>query len=367
MTLGAGSAGWLAAAVGAQLLAFAALSAAQRRLLAGAGAPVPARAMTGLTYAANALSATLPGGSIVAAQYTMRRLRSWGASGAAAAFTVAASGVLSTTAFAALAVVWASSAGSGSVAVAALAAPIALAAVIVIARHRRVHRVTRRAARLGCRLAGRLLKRPPHTIWARVRRFVTEFRAIRIPGRVWFRAWGGAGLNWIADLVCLGACCHALGLHGASLAVVTSAFLAGKTAGSFSPLPAGLGLSDVAMVAALHGSGAATATSAVLCYRLISVVLVVAIGWLLFARAWLTQRRGRRPVVSPIRAKTQVPSVEATFTSDDRKGADHVVSRGVHTIDRFADRPAATKRRRDGRPPALESHRRRADLARRRP
>jgi uncharacterized protein (TIRG00374 family) len=298
--------------------------------------------MTALTYASNALCATLPGGSVVAARYTMRRLRSWGASGAAAAFTVAASGVLSTTAFAVLAVVWASSAGSGTTAVSALTAPIALAAVILIARHSRARRVTWRMARFGCRIAGRLSKRPPHTIWARVRRFVTEFRAIRVPGRVWFRAWGGAGLNWIADLVCLAACCHALGLHDASLAVVTSAFLAGKTAGSFSPLPAGLGLSDVAMVAALNGNGAATATSAVLCYRLISVVLVVGIGWLVFARTWLAQRRRSRPVVSPIRARPQVPSVEATFTTDDRKGADHVASRGVHPIERRADRPAAT-------------------------
>jgi hypothetical protein len=102
-----------------------------------------------------------------------------------------------------------------------------------------------------------------------------------------------------------------------------------------------LGLSDVAMVAALNGDGAATATSAVVCYRLISVVLVVGIGWLLFARTWLAERRARRPVVSPIRARVQVPSVEASFITDERNGADHVTSRGVHPIERCADRPAA--------------------------
>jgi uncharacterized protein (TIRG00374 family) len=116
--------------------------------------------------------------------------------------------------------------------------------------------------------------------------------------------FGFAGLNWIADLACLVACSHAIGANGASLAVVTVAFLAGMSASGLSLLPGGLGVVDAAMIIALTQGGVSTvpATAAVLLYRLISFALVVALGWVVWAATWLSDhRRSVEPAAAPHR------------------------------------------------------------------
>jgi uncharacterized membrane protein YbhN (UPF0104 family) len=107
--------GWLTLAVVAQLLSMGAFARVQNRMLVAGGIHVPMRRMVALTYVANAVSVTLPGGVALSASYVFKRLRSWGATGPAAGFTVLASAVLSTLSFALLTVVCAAFAGSGGI------------------------------------------------------------------------------------------------------------------------------------------------------------------------------------------------------------------------------------------------------------
>jgi hypothetical protein len=63
-------------------------------------------------------------------------------------------------------------------------------------------------------------------------------------------------------------------------------------------LPGGLGVADVAMIAILR-SGAppgAPVVTAVVCYRLITVGMAVAVGWVLVMAKWIGDRRLRREV-----------------------------------------------------------------------
>jgi putative heme transporter len=285
---------WLALALVAELMSIAAFARVQRRMLAAGGARVPMRRMAALTYAANAVSRTFPGGPALSSGYVFKRLRSWGASVPAAGFTLLASGVLSTLSFAVLAVVGAVLAGNGglsSLLIVAGTAVVAIAALIT-RRHHKPDLLIRLASG-GLVRANRIMHRAPETGLAGLHRVARELSAIKPRNRDWLAGFGFAGLNWIADLACLLACCRAVGATGSSLALVTVAFLAGMSASSLSLLPGGLGVVDAAMVIALTQGGVSTvsATAAVLLYRLISFALIVALGWLVWGATWLAENR----------------------------------------------------------------------------
>jgi uncharacterized membrane protein YbhN (UPF0104 family) len=59
------------------------------------------------------------------------------------------------------------------------------------------------------------------------------------------------------------------------------AWSAGSAAGSFSPTPFGLGVVDVALIAALHAAGLHTgdAVGAVLLYRVITFKIILTLIW----------------------------------------------------------------------------------------
>jgi uncharacterized protein (TIRG00374 family) len=91
--------------------------------------------------------------------------------------------------------------------------------------------------------------------------------------------------NWAFDIACLAASVAALGVRGVSLPLLLVAYTAGMAASSISLLPGGIGVVDTAMVVAMVAGGvpAVAALPAVLLYRLISLVAVVAAGWLVAA------------------------------------------------------------------------------------
>ena len=113
------------------------------------------------------------------------------------------------------------------------------------------------------------------------------------------RGWALAALNWLADLVCLLACLAAVDVPKWTLGLALIAFVAGKSASSVTFLPGGLGVVDAAMIVALTAGGVPTAgaTAGIVLYRLISLVLIVAIGWLAAAAAWFAERGGVVPAV----------------------------------------------------------------------
>ena len=286
---------WLVLAVITELVSFGAFARLQRRMLSAGGARVPMRRMAALTYAANAVSVTFPGGTAWSSGYVFNRLRAWGATVPAAGFTILASGVLSTVSFAALAVTCAAIAGNGglgSIIVIAGTAVVALA--VFIARHRVTSDAlagfaTRRLERLN-----RIVRRPPQLGQAGLRRFVGELTSIKPRQRDWWAGFGFAELNWLADLACLLACCQAVGATGPSLSIVAIAYLAGKSTSGLSLLPGGIGIVDAAMIFGLtQGGGVSTvtATAAVLLYRLISFAFVAALGWMIWGGTFFAERR----------------------------------------------------------------------------
>jgi uncharacterized protein (TIRG00374 family) len=285
---------WVGLAVLTELMSMGAFAHVQRRMLSVGGARVRMCRMAALTYAANAVSVTFPGGTALSSGYVYKRLRSWGATVPAAGFTILASGVLSTLSFALLAVVCAVLAGNGGLGSLLVVAGVVVAAVAawLVQRHHKPDLLVRVADRALIR-ANRVFHRAPEAGIAGLHRVVRDLSAIKPRNRDWLAGLGFAGLNWVADLACLIACCQAVGATGSSLVLVMVAYIAGMSTSGLSLMPGGLGVVDAAMIFALTQGGVSTvsATAGVLLYRLISFALVVALGWLVWGATWLAERR----------------------------------------------------------------------------
>jgi putative heme transporter len=309
---------WLSVAVFTELVSMAAFARVQRRMLSAGGTRVSLRRIGALTYAANALSVTFPGGTALSSGYVFKRLRSWGATVPAAGFTIVASGLLSTLAFALLAVVGlAVAGGSAAGSVVVLAAATLLGAAVLVVRRRCTPALVVRVAGRGLAVSNRLLHRSPEAGVAALHRIVSELSAIRPRSRDWLAGLGYAGLNWVADLGCLAACFEAVDAGRFSLVLLLVAYLAGMGTSSLTMLPGGLGPVDAAMIFALTQGGvnAVAATAAVLLYRVISLALVVALGWLIWAATWLADRRRPRSLVQPAAAAARPVSSALTVQS----------------------------------------------------
>ena len=300
-------AAWIVLAIMTQVSSMMALVRVERRMLAAGGAKVSIFKMATLVWAANAVNATLPAGSALSWQYGYRRLRKWGATVPAAGFTLLASGVLSMLTFAVLLVIGAASAGLPTLIACAIAL-VALATLILIIRRRRPDGLPLKAwllagGRSSIVRAYRIARRSPQQALAGYERFVTDLTAIRPRRRDWAVGLGLAAMNWIADFGCLLACLAAVDTPRWTVFLALVAFLAGKSASSVTFLPGGLGVVDAAMVVALTAGGVPTAgaTAGVVVYRLISLVLVVSIGWVAAGVSWLVERR----VVPAIRERVE--------------------------------------------------------------
>ena len=202
---------WAAVAVIASLVSMNCFARTQRRMLVATGSPVSVLRMVGLAYAANAVNWTFPGGTALSAGYVLSRLRGWGVSTPAAAFTLAASAVFSSVTFVGLTVVCAVLTSAGSYGSAAAAAALALLLAAVTAVWRRPETSTAVLVSLLARI-NRVLRRPADRGRDDVRRFLGGLTSIR-PRRIdWITGSVFALLNWIADLLCLVASCQAVDL-----------------------------------------------------------------------------------------------------------------------------------------------------------
>jgi uncharacterized membrane protein YbhN (UPF0104 family) len=254
----------------------------QRRMLAAGGTRLALRRAIAVTFAANAMSVTLPAGPVLSTGYTFRRMRAWGASAPVITWGMLTSGVLSTVALTVIGAFGASLAG-GQASVVLVAFEIVAVAAAALG----LRQLTRRPdllLRLGHWSLGRLnrvLRRPAHAGQHRVHALLDELLLIRPRGRDWLMGLFHAGMNWLLDLACLIAACRAVGAHGPSIAVALVAYAGGMAASSLPLIPGGIGVVDGALVIALtHGGLSLPAAAAgVLAYRLISFVLVAAVGW----------------------------------------------------------------------------------------
>jgi len=281
---------WFLLAVTAEMVSMAAFARLQRLALSTGGLRVKLRAAVSSVFAGNALSATLPGGSLVSITYRTRRMRTWGASMPLIGFTHAVTGVLSVVALIMLAGIGRTLAGDSAQLVGAAiqvsAACAVTAAALALVQHTDVLR----------RPVSALLR-----VWQRLRRskdgptsadgLLEELAAMQPPARFWVLGLGAALINWVGDFVCVLAVCHAVGPAPASEKVLL-AYVAAMTAASALPLlPAGLGPLDATLVLTLHHGGMpmAAATAADLLYRTLNPGLIGVAGWSVL----LVQRRSR--------------------------------------------------------------------------
>jgi uncharacterized membrane protein YbhN (UPF0104 family) len=250
--------------------------------MAAAGVRVPARSSLAAVYVANALHVTLPGGAAFSTAYTYRWMRNRGASGPAATWTLISGGVVASATLAVVGLSGSLLAGSrsGLVGLAMAAAVVALVVVAV----RRLQRRPEAVLAMGRWVLGRVnavRRRPSLSGVAALEDMVAQLRSVRPSSRDWTVASGFGLANWAFDMGCLAACGMAVGVHGLTLPLLLVAYTAGMATSGLSLLPGGIGVVDAALVLTMVAGGvpASAALPAVLLYRLIGLVGVVAAGW----------------------------------------------------------------------------------------
>jgi hypothetical protein len=271
---------WIPAVIVLESASIAALAGMQRRLLAAGGASVGARAMLATTFAANALSVSVPlAGPELGTAFAFRRYTGQGADGPLAAWSLLVGGVASAAAGGLLVAGGALSSGN-------IAATL-VAAVVTAARWPWLRSALERPLAWMLRHGSRLLRRPvPVQDPAQVMRsWDGRLRSLRLPLSGWMMVAGLALANWLADAAVLTVSIHAVGA-AVPWHVLLLAYGSGVGAQSVNITPGGVGITEGTLGLVLVASGlrASQALAVVLLYRLISFWLVASAGWLVFLR-----------------------------------------------------------------------------------
>jgi putative heme transporter len=268
----------------------------QMRLLRAGGQRLTLKDAVGIVFAGNALSVTVPiAGPGLAIAFTYRELDRRRIKHHAAAFALAVSGVLSTVSLAVIVAAGLLVSGNPVAAILGLIPAVAvvggIAALLlglrVPAWRRRFERIIVRGVRLAQRLR-RKVGAPPETVVANALRQLAE---LHLRKRDWVMAVILTFVNWLGDAACLTLSIKAAGLH-CPLRDLLLVWSAGQAAGGISFTPGGVGIVEAALLAAMVGVGlpAAGAAVAVMIYRLISLWLLLVVGWI-----FLAVIRSRRP------------------------------------------------------------------------
>jgi len=293
---------WIPVLIAGESASMAAFAIMFRRLLGAGGASVGVRPMLATTYAANALSVSVPlAGPELATAFTFRRFTRQGADAPLAGWSLLAGGVASSAAAALILIGGGLSSGSGLVTAAAVPGGLlAVAALIVLgtaAGRPRLRGALERPAAWLLRHGSRLCRRPADAPRHTVRAWSQRLGSLRLPASGWLTVTGLALANWLADAAVL-----AVSIHTAGAAVPWHVLLlvygSGVAAQSLNITPGGLGLTEGTLGLALMAAGLRTtqALAAVLLYRLASFWLVAFTGWLVFL--WL-RRHGRPGTPAP--------------------------------------------------------------------
>jgi uncharacterized protein (TIRG00374 family) len=286
---------WISLGVLLEASSMATFAMMQRRLLRVGGRRVGTGPMMATTFAANALSVSVPvAGPELGAAFSFRRFKEQGADTSLAGWTLLAGGLASW--FGAIVVLGAGGVLSGNVVVtgvtilaALLAASIGLAVWVGVGRTR-LRLVMTRSAAWGIRCVSRFLSRPVEDPAATVNGWFEGLGSLRPSKAEWGKV-GGLGLaNWLTDIGVLAVSILALGgaVPWRSLLLI---YGLATLIGSLGITPGGLGLVEGTLCLGLVSTGlpAVVALAAVLLYRLVSFWLVMATGWLVLL--WLRFER----------------------------------------------------------------------------
>ena len=132
--------------------------------------------------------------------------------------------------------------------------------------------------------------KPADTGLDRWRQTLMQLESVSLGRRDMGVAFSWSMFNWIADVACLGFAAYAAGDH-ASVAGLTVAYAAARAVGTIPLMPGGLLVVEAVLVPGLVSSGMSlpNAISAMLIYRLISWLLISAIGWVVFFFVFRTE------------------------------------------------------------------------------
>jgi putative heme transporter len=284
---------WYALAMLAEIVSVTAFAFSRRRLLAAGGPPPRRRSMVAITLSGSAMATSLPfAGTGLAAFYEYKQFRRRRVDPATIGWTLAVSGIFSTTSLAVLLVIGAILGGVGFGAAAGLAgAAVYLVPGVAVLLALRYRQVREGIGRLFLRVTGSIQRWRPSTrerleeLPAQLDGFLDRIASLRLPPRGAACVFALAALNWAADCATLALAIHATGSPVPWHALLL-AWGAGAAVGSTGLTPGGFGIVELAVAAALTAGGlpASAALASVLAYRVINFWLVNGVGWLVMLR-----------------------------------------------------------------------------------
>ncbi|MEZ0351474.1 YbhN family protein [Mycobacterium sp. pR1184] len=285
---------WLLAAVAAAAASMHSFAQIQRTLLKSAGVHVKQLRSEAAFYAANSLSTTLPGGPVLSATFLLRQQRIWGASTVVASWQLVMSGVLQAVGLALLGLGGAFFLGAKNNPFSLLFTLGGFIALLLLfqavaSRPELIEGIGARVLSLFNSARGK----PVDTGLAKWREILMQLESVSLGRRDLGVAFSWSMFNWIADVACLGFAAYAAGDH-ASIAGLTVAYAAARAVGTIPLMPGGLLVVEAVLVPGLVSSGMSlpNAISAMLLYRLISWLLISAVGWVVFFFVFRTENPG---------------------------------------------------------------------------
>jgi putative heme transporter len=279
---------WFLLAVVAEAISLTAFGLSRRQLMRVNGRQTGFGSVMMITYAANALSISIPfAGAELAMVFSYRQFRRHGVDAATTGWTLAVSAICSTSALAFLLAIGAITGSASLASAAGLAGAIVFiipgAAVLLALRYGSVRALLHRVITGLVGLSRSIFGVPTHGVDG-LDSFLDRVASIRMP---WFRyaeVFGLAVVNWAADCAALACAIRAMGLRVPwdNLLLV---YGAGAAVGSTGITPGGFALVELALTAALTVTGLhrSPALAAVLAYRLVNFWLVLIVGWILMA------------------------------------------------------------------------------------
>ncbi|MDY6808094.1 flippase-like domain-containing protein [Gordonia sp. HNM0687] len=274
---------WIVASIIAAMLSMDSFARVQRALLRSGGVKVRQWQSMSVVLASNAVSQTMPGGPVLSPAFVYRETRKWGATPVVASWQVVMSGLLAGVGLAVLGFGGALLAGAKTSPFSVIFSVVGFIAVAVVFQYLASHPESLRSTLLRVMdWINQLRSKPNGHGHDRILETLEQLRAVQLSKRDLGISFGWSLFNWVADVGCLAFACWAVGAHP-SIAGLMVAYAAGKAVGTAVPLlPGGIGVVDAVLVPALTSAGmpAADAITAVLVYRVISYILVAAIGWI---------------------------------------------------------------------------------------
>jgi putative heme transporter len=279
---------WFLLALASEAISLSSFGLSRRQLLRVSGRPPSFGIVMAITYAANALSISVPfAGAELAMVFSYRQFRRHGVDAATTGWMLAMSAIFSTSALALLLAIGAL-AGSASLASAAgfLGAFLFIVpgvAVLLALRFEDVRRLLHRIIAWLVGLSRSVLGVPTQGVDG-LDEFLDRVASLRLPWPRYVEVFGLAVLNWVADCGALACAIKATGqsVPWHSLLLV---YGAGAAVGSTGITPGGFALVELALTAALTAAGLhrSSALAAVLTYRLVNFWMILIGGWILMA------------------------------------------------------------------------------------